>query len=234
MIDRYSHVIVDECGDPGLKFGKGSSQTFSVTAVLFKDVSASKECSDCITKLRQTLKLPHYKEFHFSKDNNHIRSNFLSVVSEHDFVISSFILNKPLLTSEGFKVKESLYKFTVQKTFKNIESILHDAVVIFDQCGGREFNKQLKNYLRRHAKEWGSDDGRRRIKDVKSEKSQNNNLIQMADMIGGAISRSFSERDNKHVFRNIIRNREYRVNLWPKAEKPASLSPSLEGTHTLR
>jgi len=208
-------VIVDEAGDPGRKTDSGSTRYFAVTAVLFQDRCEANRCDAAIDSLRERLRVSPRKEFHFSKDNDRIRESFLRTVEPFDFQYSSVVLNKNRLTHPGFHVKESLYKYTVNLTFKNLEPLLEDAIVVFDRCGGRVFVNELRNYLRRRGQEWSAEDGRRRIKKVKADRSDRNNLVQMADMVGGSVYRSHSDRKDCHRFRRIIQSREHRVQMWP-------------------
>jgi hypothetical protein len=143
-------VYVDESGDPGMKFGKGSSPFFVVTTVVFSDHNAAQSCDDRISQLRSELKLSPHKEFHFSKDNDNIREAFLTTVREYDFFYSALVLNKRALTNPDFKSKkETVYKFTVGLAFADIRKSLDNAVIVFDRCGAREFTRELKTYVRK-------------------------------------------------------------------------------------
>ena len=55
------------------------------------------------------------------------------------------------------------------------------------------------------------------IKKVKIQDSKKNNLIQLADMVCGAVSRSFRSDSKKDQSpRSLIRHREIYVQFWPK------------------
>lgn len=219
-------VFVDESGDPGRKTTSGSSRHFAITAVLFEDKTEANNCDLAIEKLRDELQLPRKKEFRFSKNNENIKDAFFDTISPFDFCYSSFVLNKDLLRHEGFKIKETVYKYTVRHALGNLEERLTDAIVIFDKCGGRDFELQLRNYLRSREKEWcaANGNGRRRLKKVTAKSSHSNNLVQMADMVSGAIFRSFSDRKDANRYRQKIRRHEHRVQLWPKAKHAVSAS----------
>jgi hypothetical protein len=58
--------------------------------------------------------------------------------------------------------------------------------------------------------------GQRFIHKVKTQDSRKNNLLQLADMIVGAIHRSFGTKTDADQYRTIINHREIRVQLWPK------------------
>jgi len=209
--DASMLVFVDESGDPGMKLGQGSSPFFVVTAVWFDDHEAAQSCDDAIGLLRKELGWPMNREFHFSHQNESIRKRFLTLAVKHDFFYMSFGLNKALVDGDGFRVKESLTKFVSRLVFENAKPHLEEAIVVFDGSGAKEFRQQFANYLKRRINPTG---GIRHIKKVKIQDSQTNNLIQLADMVCGAVTRSITHGDDQ--YRRLIRIRELRVQIWPK------------------
>ncbi len=207
-------VFVDESGDPGLKLGQGSSDCFTVAIVIFADKNVALACNESINGLRATLGFDPRQEFKFNKCSREVRETFLRTVVPYQFQYHAVVLNKAELTGPGFQHKDSLYKFPIKLVFQNAQPLLKGATVFFDTCGSREFVRQLGVYLRKHTTEA---DGRCEIRKIKPERSHNNNLIQLADMVCGAVSRSF-KRDKKDQFayRTIIQSREVRVQFWPK------------------
>lgn len=60
-------------------------------------------------------------------------------------------------------------------------------------------------------------DGPTLIKKVRTEPSHSNNLLQLADMVCGAVARSFRpDKPDRHVYRKLIRHRELGVQVWPR------------------
>ena len=133
-------VFLDEAGDVGFKFSKGSSRLLIVTIVLFEEQEEAKNCDLRIDLLRNELQLPKKFEFHFKRN------------LQHDLKKR---INRPLAKA-------------------------------------------------------------RYIKMVKVQDSEGNNLIQLADMICGAINRSFSEKPDAPDYRKVIAPREISVQLIPK------------------
>ena len=209
-------TFVDESGDPGLKFDKGSSSKFVITAVHFRDPLEAERCSQAIDELRLGLKLSPHKEFHFANDKPTLKSEFLRRVVQFDFVYCAYVLDKRLLTDPNFKRKDHLYKHAVQMAFESMEALWVDTTIIFDRCGGREFTQELKNYIRKQFKERQQEDGRVRIKEIKSAESHKDNLLQLADMACGAVNRSYLSKDDAWSYRNIIRKKEHQVQIWPQ------------------
>lgn len=208
-------VFIDESGDPGLKFERSSSLFFVVTAVLFTDRSESAQCQRRIESLRQELRLPERFEFRFSSAGHFKRCRFFEAVSGFGFSYYSFVLNKRKLTGDGFRAKESLYKYPVRMLFQDMAHVLRDAKVVMDRCGDHDFRKQMVRYLNVHV---NRKLGPERITAVVSERSHNNPLIQWADMVCGAVARSFTEKRGAAAHRDTLRRagREKQVRFWPR------------------
>jgi len=204
-------VFVDESGDAGMKLDAGSSEFFIVTAVLFEDHDEANQCDERINLIRTELGLSEHYEFHFSKSNKAIRLNFLEKVASFDFFYLAVVLNKPKLHNPGFQVKESLVKYTSRLVFENAKPYLRDAIVVIDASGSKDFRNQLSRYLKTRIKD---DGGYRPIKKVKTSRSNGNNLIQLADMMSGALWRWFKHKDASD--RRLVSHRELRVQTWPK------------------
>lgn len=206
-------VFMDESGDSGMNAKAGSSPFFTVTAVLFEDNEEAAACEQRIAQCRATLKLHPQFEFHFYSCSDAFRAHFLEAVSVSGFFYHSVVLNKTKLWGKGFQDKDSFYKYTTSLVFENAKPHLHDATVVIDRCGDRQFRQQLAKYLKRKMNEGG----KTLIKSVKMEPSHSNDLLQLADMVCGAVSRSLhTEKADRLKFRKIVRHRELRVQVWPK------------------
>jgi hypothetical protein len=209
-------VFIDESGDPGMNQRSNTSRLFVVTAVLFEEPEEAEHCDQAIERLRQELRKSAAFEFKFNGCCDDYREMFLRAVSPHQFFYHSFVLNKELLWSQGFKNKESLYKQTTSLVFENAKPDLRRAKVVIDRCGDRAFRDSLGRYLKRKL----DDDNGALIREVKMEASHSNNLLQLADMVCGAVARSFNrEKKDGDRFRKMISHRERRVQFWPKATK---------------
>jgi hypothetical protein len=204
-------VFVDESGDAGMKLKEGSSEFFIVTAVLFEDHGEANRCDERVDAMRSELCLPDNFEFHFSQCSKRIRRDFLHKIAEFDFFYLAVVLNKARLYGPGFRVKESLIKYTSGLVFENAKPYLRDAIVVVDASGSKDFRNQLSKYLKKRDTDH---QGCKLIKKVKTSRSHGNNLLQLADMVSGAIWRSFRHRDRS--YRRIVSARELRVQVWPR------------------
>lgn len=202
-------VFIDESGDTGRKIEKGSSKYFVIVLVTFEDNDEAIACDQRITLLRKELRLPESYEFKFSKLRREQREAFLKAVIPYSFFYFGVVINKDpkKLYGEGFNVKESFYKYACSLVFENAKPYLKDATVVIDGSGSREFKKQFQAYLK---KKVGS-----LIKKVKIQSSHSNNLIQLTDMVAGSVHRTFGQKEDKDVYRPIIKPREIKVQVWP-------------------
>lgn len=204
-------VFIDESGDTGLKIDKGSSRYFVIALVSFEENDEALACDQRIGLLKRELKLPEEFEFKFSKLRKDQRIKFFEAVMPYSFFYFGIVINKDpdKLYGDGFKIKESFYKYACSLVFENAKPYLKDASIIIDGSGSRQFKKEFKTYLRRKI-------GTSIIKKVKIQSSHANNLIQLADMVAGAIHRSLTKKDDKDVYRKIISSKEIYVQVWPK------------------
>ncbi len=213
------HVYVDESGDPGLKVKQGSSKYFVVALVVFEDEEMAEKAGQRIALLRTELHLHPAFEFKFNKCTKEFRLAFLRAVAPYNFFYYGICINKAGLYGEGFKYKEPFYKYASQLAFLNARGSLDAATVFIDGSGDRTFRQQLEAYLKKRINQ----EKNLYIKDIRIVNSANNNLIQMVDMVAGAINRSLGTKADSLVYRKVIRDREMQVQIWPKEiKKPKS------------
>ncbi len=205
-------VFVDEAGDTGLKLNQGSSQFFIITLVIFDQNDEAAACDQRITLLRRELGLRKVFEFHFNETPRRLKKIFFEAVVPYNFFYVSIIVNKKNLYGEAFKFKNSFYKYTCSLVFDSAKPYLENAIVVFDGSGSRQFKQELATYLRQRM----NDDAIVRVRKVKMQDSKRTNLIQLADMVCGAINLSFkSSADDDWEYRRLIGHRELMAKSLP-------------------
>lgn len=178
-------VFIDESGDPGFKFSKGSSEYFVVALVAFKDVEQSQMTINAIDSLSKGMR--SYSEFKFSRSRPEIKDAFFEAVRPFDFCVRAIAIKKDGLYSQKLRTeKSSFYSFFVKSMLKFDNGLLKDAKVVIDGSGERSFRNELAAYLRKHT-------GDGAVKKVIFSDSKNDRLIQLADMCVGAIARSYAD-----------------------------------------
>jgi hypothetical protein len=124
------------------------------------------------------------------------------------------VINKAKITSRGLSYKDSFYKYVCSLAFENARHLLEDAIIVIDGSGSREFRQQLQSYLKRKIND--SSESVKCIRKVKINDSKQNNLLQLADMVCGAVAKGYQDGKTDESYRKIIRPREGYVQFWPK------------------
>lgn len=202
-------AFIDESGDCGLKFAKGSSAYFTCVVVMFEENSAAEACDRSVDALRVGLQRPRSHEFHFTDSSDKVRQQFLDRVGQCEFHYAGLVINERSLSEERFRDPRQVYGFAVGIVCEQVRPLLEDAKIIIDKNGNRALRRSLEKSLKA---QMISLDGGCRIRKVTMEASHSNNLVQVADMICGAVSRSFTENDER--FRNLVRRHEKFVREW--------------------
>ncbi|HPW05956.1 MAG TPA: DUF3800 domain-containing protein [bacterium] len=114
-------VFIDESGDSGLKIEKGSSRYFTIGLLVFEDNEEALNCDQRIKSLKKELGLPENYEFHCKRNSDKVRRAFLVAVSPYNFFYYGIVINKnpKKLWDEGFRHKESFYKYAGGLVFEN-------------------------------------------------------------------------------------------------------------------
>jgi len=207
-------VFIDESGDTGFKIKQGSSKYFIISLVIFEDNEEALACDQRIQLLKRELKYPDNFEFHFRDNSHRIRKAFLEALIPYNFFYYGIVINKDpqKLWGDGFKSKESFYKYTCSLVFENARSHFKNANVKIDRSGSKAFRSQLAKYLKSKINAGEGDC----IKKVKMERSQGNNLLQLADYIAGVINRYVQNKKYSKDYRKLIAPKEMYVQIWPK------------------
>jgi Protein of unknown function (DUF3800) len=139
---------------------------------------------------------------------------YLKALASYEFFYFTIIINKAKLYGKGFQFPDPFYKYTCGLVFQTAKPYLREAIVIIDGSGSRRFKQELSTYLRR--KIAGSEEEAKLIRKIKVQDSKNNDLLQMADMVCGAVARSHTQKRDSKVYRRLISHREMDVQFWPR------------------
>lgn len=206
-------IYVDESGCTGMKLGLGSSKYFTLAAVTFENQASAHFARLAIRELRTRL---GRREFKFN--NSRCRRPFLELASTLDFRAHSFTLNKPKLIPGSFSEPRRMYKKVTGWTLENLMESLKGqnaprvATIVFDACGNREFYEYFQRFAE-HLAATRLKNGAR-VK-VIAQDSKSEDLLQLADMVCGAISRHWHRAPDswelyKHIHPKVTTQR-----FWP-------------------
>lgn len=182
-------VCIDESGCPGFNFSKGSSRYFSVGMVIFSAFEEAEACSKKIGELKTRLNIK--SEFKFNKSHPTIKEIFFHAIKFYDFSVRAIVIDKNRIISHTFKSHNAQFYHYVLKLLleKTDDYELRNATVKIDAMGSKDFKQRLRKYLTEGL-------GVHAIKKLTLVDSKRDHLIQLADMVVGAISRSYSGRQD--------------------------------------
>ena len=206
-------IFIDESGDPGLKVEAGSSKYFVIALVAFEDHDEALAADDRISLLRKEHGFPAKFEFHFNKMKPAYRRMFLEAVAPYNFFYFGVVMDKVKLREGELQFEESIYKYACGLLLEDAKPLLSSAIVVVDGSESKSFRHELKSYLVRRLKD---DSGKSFIKDIRVHNSTTNNLLQLADMVVGALARFHSDKKDSREYRKLIAHRELYVQFWPK------------------
>lgn len=185
-------VFIDDSGDPGFKFQKGSSKCFVIALVIFDDPLETEKTSLAIKELRRKLKLSDYYEFKFNKMNKKFRDAFIETVRNFSFRIRAVVVRKEVIYSPRLRnYKEDFYNYIVMQVLKQSKGIIKKAKLKFDKRGEKTLRDQLRVYLSRELDNKVS----KIFTDLKFVDSKQNTLIQLADIVAGSIHAAYTNKD---------------------------------------
>ena len=201
-------VFIDDSGDPGFSFEKGSSIFFIIAAVIFRDTLEAEKTAIRIKEERRALGFPDNDfEFKFCKSKKIVREKFLDAVKNFDFKIRYLIVDKRVIKSEDLKENKDLfYSYAIKMLLKNSDGSVLDAKIKIDGSGDREFRRSFSTYLRKSL----NSNEKKIVNNLKLVDSKKDVLIQLADMVAGSEFRYYEHKNTKSDFdsyRNIIKRK---------------------------
>lgn len=177
-------VFIDESGDTGFKFDKGSSRYFVIVAVVFDDYNEIDKLDKIILDFKNKLGFGRDVEIKFNKSSISIKQKFLNKINTGKFIILSLIVDKS-------KINTKYLDYDDMVRILLIDSYIFNAKIKIDGNASSIFKKKFKSILKRNL----NTHEKKIIKDVAFINSKNNNIIQMADMIAGSIRKSYEGND---------------------------------------
>lgn len=176
-------IFIDESGDPGFKLGRGSTSHFVIAMIIFDKNEDATFTSKVIKDALIDLKIR--PEFKFSKSSDIKKDEFFARIKSCRFRIRALVVDKEKIYSKNLRQDDEKFYNYFTKILMNFPELkLNNVSVKIDGSGDREFKKELNRYLRSQIKS----NLKLKIELVDSSK---NYLIQLADMVAGAIAKSY-------------------------------------------
>lgn len=187
-------VYLDESGDTGFKFNRGSSRYFVVALLLVDDPLP---LHAAVAQLRRDLGLREDFEFKFYHSEDDRRLTFLRMLRRQDIKVRALVIDKHLMSREHMRERDVFYNFLVKMILTHDNQTISNAMVILDESAKSKRSKQaLTTYLR---KALNVDPGRPKIRGVRYHDSRTDSLIQATDMVVGAIYANYHHGNGEYL-----------------------------------
>jgi len=172
-------VFIDESGDSGFK--KSSSPFFVLTMVVISSEEEMVRIANKIQQLKDVYNV--YPEYKFAKTSDFHKEHFFNGIKNCNFDVFAIVVKKKnIYSSELTSNAKKFYNFFLKQLLQH--SPLQEAAKIrIDSSSGKIFQREATNYLHKQLKNL-----KLQIKFIDSKKD---NLIQLADMLCGAINRHY-------------------------------------------
>ena len=180
----------DESGDVSYAFGKGATRYFVVAVI---GTTQTHDLRQALAAARHDLKLPDDYEFGFNTmgGSSKLRQRVFAGLRQTDFEAWALIADKTALP-ETFRLMRRLdfYLYFVTGLLEVIPADQRNgATLILDEFGGEP---KLPLELRRYMKRRGIP---RDFSRVLTKRSKSEPLIQIADLVAGAVARRDAHAD---------------------------------------
>lgn len=151
------------------------------------------------------------------KYNHKRRILILKELQSINFSVYAVVIDKRKLFGEGFKYKQSFYKFLNGILYKELYRTFPKLELKVDEHGGNDFMRSFKKYVEKyHIRNLftGSE--------FNIEKSHNDLGVQLADFMAGTLGYIFDENkksDKSSEFAEILSDKLISLNQFPKEYK---------------
>ncbi len=200
-------VYLDESGDIGFKFDRGSSRLFVVTLLFVDDPSPVRLAID---ELGRRLGLGPRQEFRFVHTSHDRRQAFFDCFRQHDVSIRALVVDKRQMDRRAVRDHENFYTQILGLVLETQAASLTRATIVLDESDeSRRGKRERATYLRRQL---NTNPAARKAKII-HQASHSDSLIQAADMASGAIFRYYERGDETYLRR--IRRVIAEIVEWP-------------------
>ena len=189
--------FADESGDLGNPDIEGSSSHFVVVMVIVSNEEDVKRIAAAIQRFQKTHRI-HKSEMKFYQSKETLCIQFLKMISQFSFRVKVMIIDKrkvaQLATHQHIHVAELLARHALY---------LQNIRLRIDGTLSKKYEAKARKALRQVNRKMP-----RTIKNIKFVDSKTDELIQLADMIAGAIFRSTqSDKKDQYTYIKLIKDK---------------------------
>ncbi|MCD4686865.1 MAG: DUF3800 domain-containing protein [Anaerolineae bacterium] len=233
-------VYIDESGDEGFSFAKGSSEWFVLSAVVTVK-STDLMVVKLVDRVRNVLQKPPKKPLHFRDLKHHQRVPYIDQISKASLRIVSVIVHKPSIREpETFQERYRLYFYSVRLLLERVSWYCRDfrpesddgdgsAEIIFSNRSGMSYAEICKylDLLKSSPYDVRIDWGAVKSSQIKAYSSGRRMGLQIADAVASGFfyavektSYGFTEDRYARQLKPVVYNRKgkyqgYGLKIWP-------------------
>ncbi len=192
-----------------------------MAAVLLESPEKVATCAEAVQEVREKLDLPADFEFHFARIKDDHRRRFLSQIAKCEFFFVGRILDKSILRGKHWQNKPFFYEQVIGALVDDAANFLQAA----QQMKGTHLKARVTaddnedpvyfKILGEQFKRIRAVSGKPLVEKVRPGRSRSSALIQLADMVCGAVVR-WHEGDESYL--KLIRQRGRAARLFEKKE----------------
>ncbi len=181
----YHYGFGDETGEAGFRFDRGSSSFFVAGLVL---TNRPDDLRNYVSDFQHRLGLNPMDEISFHRSPDRNRVAFLQGLLDYDLVIRALVVNKASLSAElGILKRTEFYVWAFGELLARISNELNSATITLDEFGSSDATVDA---LRRALRQRLSGPAfRQHIRRIRARRSQSEAVLQIADMVTGAVYR---------------------------------------------
>lgn len=223
------YAFTDESGAFGWDLDNINVSThFVITAIIVKehDLQSLRQTVENVRK--RHFQTGEMKSSHIGKNNDR-RKRILAELLPLPFSVFPVVIDKRQLSYwRGLKIKTSFYKFMNNIVHKELRRAFPILTIVADTIGGSEYMKSFAHYVEER-------------QDIPNffgeaefffERSKNDVLIQLADIISGTIALEYDEHrklPNNPKFIKMLDKKIIRIELYPKTFESYTVDGSALG-----
>lgn len=183
------YVFVDDSGDPGFKFGQGSSNFLVIACCVFASPLEVDLASKHVATLKRKLNANNDFELKFHKSRFETKIILLESLGKIDFFVRVLIVDK-----RGLPSTKDLQNSVLISALDKLGEGVADAKVTIDGVLPKKHAQELSTRIRKKVNRT-----RKVILSVRFRDSKADSLIQLADLIAGAYRSIHEQKDQTSI-----------------------------------
>jgi hypothetical protein len=207
-------AFADEFGNNSFDFSKEDVSTHFIIASVIINANEIESINVELEKTRQKFFQTGEMKSKNIGTNHNRRQILLQELTKLNFSIYAVVVDKGKLYGEGFRYKQSFYKYLNGILYKELYRTFPQLELKVDEHGANDFMRSFKKYVEtNHIRTLftGSD--------FNIARSQNELGIQLADIVAGTVGYIFDETKkgvHSTTFQNLLNDKIISINQFPK------------------